>query len=685
MGRLTIGLGLLALVGCVGPSTQSQASWVSQGLVLDGGSPACPSNATTCVPISAPIEIDGGCTDARWVVLRRSETPACPGIAGGAGGVWESSQLFPASPQLPPGLAPFCLYEWKSTLNTPPNVAALNGLDAGSIRRDRDCAVVAGSGSLAVNEGWTELRQDFFEQTGRTAAGGNPAGVRIAVVDSAPRSVNLSLDRSGHGYAVAQMIEELACVGVGGGGCAHVVSSHLALPRLALNRVDLVHGGYFGFQSELAVALYQSVYDWRLAPGPDSRLVVNVSLGWEAMYGGEYAFADELAASVRAVHTAIEHASCWGAAIVVAAGNDSGGPDPAVGPLYPAAWERKPRPTALRCLQLEGLGYANGYALPIQPPAGTYAPLVHAVGGVQPNDVPLTNARVGGRPRLVAPGSHGVAMSNDGGPTSMMTGSSVSAAVVSGAVASAWGLRPTLTAPELMQQVHLSSVGLTGQADFCLNDACGTPATAVRRLNQCTLLRRVCASGGPRCPAVAPVCTARPAGSGPLPTLTQAQRDSIEASATMKVDAGSLGFELPPLPVCGRERIVSAIAGYRKSTCPDRQYDAPGKRPWSGPQPPTDPCPLCYLTPEKGTGRLTLNIDERFEGTLLRTPVLTVNQKILIPLPDMETLRGGDIVVIEPVELGTSDVEEATVSFLVLFDGVEYSMTSALLISDPLR
>lgn len=580
---------------------------------------------------------------------------------------------------MPPELRAFCVYEWLSA--AAPDLGALTAIDTSIIRRDRDCAVVAPNGSIAVNQGWPDLLASFHAQTGVSTANSSGTSVRVAVIDSAPLSstaAGSSVDQAGHGYSVSEIIRDVLCPG--DAGCPHVVATHLALPRETLKTTNYVRGGFYGFQSEVAAAVYEAVKAWQAA-GSENRLVLNLSLGWERRYGGEIGAAGVagLPAAVQAAYTALEFASCHGAAIVAAAGNDPGGPTPSSGPEFPAGWETKQQPNGVRCNALLGGAAVLPMPHPVVPPAGSYAPLVHAVAGVRGNDLALLSTRLQGRPRLVAPASHALAIGVDGGPTSVLTGTSVAAAVVSGIVASGWAHKPSETAPELLQRTYSSAVSLNTSAEFCLNGSC----PSIKRVNHCQLLQQLCAQGtAAACPTQA--CVPRPAFAGTTPGLTSAQRAVVASAATEHADAGLVGYELPPLPVCQRSRILSAVPLYRPTTCPDRQYETTASRPWSAPKPGDNPCPVCYITQTSPTGfQLTLAIDPEFPGILLETPVLTINRQTLIPLPQVGPLAPGAILIVHGIETGTPLVHSASIAFKAIYQNAEMSITSELLLSPP--
>ncbi|MBK7860105.1 MAG: S8/S53 family peptidase [Archangiaceae bacterium] len=677
--------------GCAVPPGSGAS--LAQALVLDAGPAACPSSASTCVPVSPPIAPSTACADERWVAVLPStpHAPACPSAATSAFGHWVPARLFPDVPGLPvpPGLQRYCLYQWQPLARHPPDLVALSAIDARVARRDRDCAVTSPSGSAAVAAAWPTLRADFQAQEGRVAVGGSPVPVRVAVVDSAPDGldpISTPADRAGHGQAVAELVRELGCSGPG--GCSLRIATHLALPRLSRTTVDPVSGGYLGFQSETAVALYGAVRDWQLANRPtltEARLVVNLSLGWEPPFGGDYNLPESLPAAVQAVRSAIVHADCWGAVVVAAAGNDPFGPDPVNGPLVPAAWEQKPAPTPAECAAEEGAGYAAGWpaSRPLFGGPGVYAPLVHAVGGLEPDDTRLYNVRPGGMPRLAAPGRHAVAEGVAGVPTAMLTGSSAAAAVTSGVAASIWALRPELSGPDLMALVHASAVGLGQPAQFCLGSTdggcplpVGSPARQVARVSQCAALLAACGSGGARCPP-APSCTVRPAGSGIAPSLPAQARADVEDGG-QHLDLGTGLYELAPLAECRRHRVLSTVPWYSSSVCPSRQHPAVSALPLSGPQPGSNPCPLCYVKPDGlGTYTVVLSLDDSFGRSFLGIPVVTVNDEIDVVLDGLK-MQAGAVYAFERVELGVAqdDVKSLTVAF-DLWDGQSSEVFSA--------
>jgi hypothetical protein len=523
-------------------------------------------------------------------------------------------------------------------------------------------------------------------------------------------------DRLGHGYAMGRIIRELGCP-EGSTACIAQVSNNLALPQVTPKVKDVVHGGYFGEQTRLAGAIHAAVSDWRsrnaasVPPGgsttPQPRLVVNLSLAWEGRYGGPYqpGQLELLPAPVQAVHAAITHAVCRGALVIAAAGNDPGGPDDVWGPGFPAGWESKPAPGPTECALLEGPGYPGPGAgsYPIFPPAGvnTYRPLVYAVGGVQGNDQKLASTRPGGRPRMVAPGAHAVASDVDstGGmvPTDVLSGTSVSTAVVSGIAATLWGYRPELSGPEIMGLVRQGSVDLGESADFCLGgDPCpwsdGDPRRSIGRVSLCHALEKACTGGLGRCPIAPPPCTPRDAYAAPLPQLDAAQMDEIDLKM-QTVDGSKLNVDLHPPLVCRQTALRAYSSGYDENACPFRQYYGIPLQPWTNPQPSKNPCTLCVVNfsgieTESPSATVYISIDSEFSTRMLYSPSLLLNGEYEINLTELlaregqtELSAGDEIKVTNiPLDANWLPITSAALTMQGEEAGVAYSTFSELLL-----
>ncbi|WP_164018021.1 S8/S53 family peptidase [Pyxidicoccus trucidator] len=731
-GILAVGVTACAPSGA-SPEEGGSPALTRGTFALDAGAPPCPMMGGTCVPVSPPIPQDAACPSNRWIAVLAEGIDSCPQGPSGQGGQWAGARLFEVSRgqwALPPGLAPFCSYDWQTPGGGLPSQQAVtllkSGLGARALRLDRDCQVVAPMGSSAtVKAAWQTLHTDFHAQTGQLAVlppGGTfqPAEVRVAIVDSAPHRYSdgeAVEDRLGHGHAMGRVVRELGCPD-GSPVCIAQVANHLALPQVTPNVRDLAHGGYFGEQTQLARAIHAAVTEWRghnageVPPGktatPQPRLVVNLSLAWDGRFGGAYSgdLVEQLPAPVRAVHAAITHAVCRGGLVIAAAGNDPGGPEPVFGAMYPADWEQKPAPALAQCEPFEGLGYSGTGAYPPLPPAGAtvYRPLVYAVGGVRGDDAPLASTRPGGRPRLAAPGAHALATDVDATgalvPTDILTGTSVSTAVVSGLVATLWGYRPELSGPELMERVRQASVSLGTPADFCLGGspcpwAVTDPRRVIRRVSLCEALVQACKGGPGRCPPSTqlPECTPRPAYGSPLPSLDEGAWASIESKLTRTIDGSTLDVELPPLAVCRQSTLRSNRWRYDETVCPFRQYYGIPLRPWTNPQPSKNPCICCWfradpLETPAPTAVLYISIDSEFSSRSLDSPTLILNDKHtvdlsgLLELAGQPTLAAGDEVKVTAIPLDPDwlPIKRAVLTLRGEELGVPYSTFDELLL-----
>jgi hypothetical protein len=139
-------------------------------------------------------------------------------------------------------------------------------------------------------------------------------------------------------------------------------------------------------------------------------------------------------------------------------------------------------------------------------------PLVYAVGGVTGEGAPLGNARPASMPRLLAPGENAALLNRaddrdtaGAQGTLPTTGSSVSAAVVSGLAALVWGVRPELGADEVMALVYANGLETGRPAELFRRLAPDGSKYAQRVASYCRTLVAACEDGVVRdgCPAPA--------------------------------------------------------------------------------------------------------------------------------------------------------------------------------------
>jgi hypothetical protein len=356
--------------------------------------------------------------------------------------------------------------------------------------------------------------------------------------------------------------------------------------------------------------------------------------------------------------------------------------------MLPGGWETRAALTAAQCQAIEDPTYSPGGTYPELPPAdaGVYQPLVYAVSGVRADDRPLLNSRAGGRARLAAPAAHALA-ADGAAPTDVLTGTSAGAAVTSAIAASVWGYRPQLTGPEVMDLVRRSGARLDVSADFCLGGRpCprGPVASEVVRVNLCEAVRLACAGGLENCPhgAQMPECAPRPAYQGELPALTAEQLNAVAARATRAYSAAAITYALAPPRVCRSAELWTTLPRYPATPCPRRQFYGTANRPWTGPQPSSNACPVCTIE-QRGAGNwsVTLSIDDEYTAAPLGSPVLRINDAYDIDLSGVGALGGGDVAVVDNLDLSTvGAIESAEISFRMASGGTSYSSASELIV-----
>ena len=613
------------------------------------------------------------CAAQAWV--GRTKQGVCPSGALGLQGRW----ALRADAALGGTASHLCRYGWSGESDAGPDAVALDQLSHSEQLNslEPDCEVVAPSAD-AIDVTWPALQQAFYEQTDRLETlpfgQARAAPVRVEIIDSAitRRAVDgePSIGQLAHGRAMGLIVRKLACPS-GGASCRAEVASTLALPLVATplgNLRDYENGGYFGSQFDLAIAIGQAVASWQ-STASDHRLVINLSLGWEPQFGGEYTDSpDELRGPVRAVWNAIARARCLGAAVVVAAGNRPAGPDGAEGLLYPAAWSLKMAPTAAMCQQQLGIeNVAEGYT--------ASQPLVFAVGGVEPNDADLSMARKYARTEILAPAAHAVVEDTQaGGPSVMQTGTSVAAAVTSAAAAVIWSYRPDLSANEVMDMVYEGGADVGRSADVCYGGgACDRTA---RRVSICGALKQACASGAGGCPSMLPACEQRPGGQSARPKLSGLTIDRV-VSAKGLAPLTNVGW-----PCNGR--LYTSPSASVENPCPASQLPSRPLQSAVGPQPGTPPvCPHCEYN--INSMELFIEIDEETDAEV-GSPVLAVvvsskedDVRYFDLSPTVSTVQAGEKTLVTDLDIGADDYESATIEFMV--DG-EFADRSPVISTD---
>jgi hypothetical protein len=455
---------------------------------------------------------------------------------------WTPAPLF-GSAGLPAPLARLCVYTWVGA--NAPSDAEVDALfdTSGASEMTEDVPVTLQSAPFSSQEAalFAGLRGALLAQVGDVSLMPSLTAqprVRIVVIDSAPDAPAHQIRRgaSRHGDTLAHLIEDLVCLPSqsprGLRACAAEVTTALALP------------GGTGTLSELARAIERAVVTWqsdrhRAPSSTPERLLLNLSLGWENAPG----IADCAAVPhrpeappARAVRGILTHAARAGALIVAAAGNDSGGPAPRTGLLCPALYQAVPGDAA-----------------------GTRS-LVVAVSGVDYRDHPLETARPLGITGIAALGLGGVAWDPADPVPPQLTGSSVATAVVSAVSALVWAYQPTWKPNEITEAVYNGGIDV-GKANACPIEL---GACRSHRTSTCGALNA--AGAALSCVPAAPQSSSSP----PLP-VEVAELEAAFASSSPH--NGSVSG--PPV------------------TTPRQAAPTLQLRPWVGPMPIAETCPVC--------------------------------------------------------------------------------------------
>lgn len=398
--------------------------------------------------------------------------------------------------------------------------------------------------------------------------------VRVAVLDSSPTGGAEVFDdnENGHGARVGRILEALACAA---GPCAFEVVSEQALPRLD----PRVSDGYpRGSLSELAVAVDRAV---SAAPEP-SRLVLNLSLGWDPQSGGK--FSDPVrsrAAALKLMLRALRVAACRGALVVAAMGPRPASPlaEPAAA-TFPAAWSTSTRPDALRCRD-----WLNPELVA---PVDDARPLLLAVDAVGPyqdpearDARPLATARFDATPTLHA---YGVFAEGDGAG---LIGSSAASAIVSGSVA--WILRYAEgESPDTTQVVRgLVRSGSRMGASVDVPLAASPNSSRAKLVTPCRAIEEHCTeSSCPRCPEPTEL---------PQLALREGKREVL-ASTKGRV-----------CPNDGRVTVFAPASVPLEDLCASKGSDVL-RHPWSRPSGTRPFCQRCAFRAERGARRVQVDL-----------------------------------------------------------------------------
>ena len=356
-----------------------------------------------------------------------------------------------------PGSRPFCVYEWSGQ-------DAPKMQDFSRIKATRECAIAAGMADAGAPPEDLSLYGQLFDRQVKALASSVPAKPPaaldknppvVAVLDASPWGVTKP-DVSGHGYAVSRVIGHLSCVGgANAPDCKDFVHPYVALPLVEGTGgwQPGPNGGFIGYFHDVFDAFKAALAD----RPTDGHLIINLSLGWDpvttALNGTEK---DQM-------RTLLELAYCQGVLVIAAAGN---GNTTSQAPVLPAALETEGKmPDKQRC-QTE-----FGVAKPKLPASG-YAPLIHSVGSVDLYDERLPTVRAWAHPRIAAYGMAVTVPGPNGEYFPPLSGTSMSAAAVSGIAADVWRRNSGLDAAQVMTAVFKGGVELEKKNKASRTESC---------------------------------------------------------------------------------------------------------------------------------------------------------------------------------------------------------------------
>ncbi len=573
-------------------------------LLLTSTAFACAAEAEIESPGSATrddVVIPGGgapadsydevCDPSNQVVVFNASS-SCDDFAGGA---WEGERIFAGGGvSAPSGLAGYCRYTFNGAATEDDVEDLTDELTAFGANYEIgvDCRSVQPQSSAISDEVGDELDANFAWLSGRitpqqiaNATLLAPAEIHTAIVDTYPSNPDTTeLPHSTHGPVVASIIESFLCPT--GAGCTHQVRNYLGLPRTN-EGLDLSRGGQVGLQSDLARGIYHAlVADHELG---SEHLVINLSVAWEAELFGGMGLTD-MDPAARSVYDVLRTARCRGALIIAAAGNDSG-LSCSGEPMAPARWEDIPAPDSAGCGQL---GIGNAYV-----DGASFAPLVHAVGGLLGPNTQMSTSREEGMPRLAAASSHAVAQPREGLPDLVVrTGTSIGTAVTSAAASLVWSYDPDLSPSSVMQILYQSGQPVGSlTADF----GPGGATTGVRRVDACAAVKATI-------PGLPPTM--------PCPSTVYYTVDEVATEVEGAVTYSPIVSNDPGVPctdVCENSYTFYPVEDSARD-CATVEPD-----PWrwlTAPQPTRAGCDDCVLTTETSTnqGTALLTISDDFEG-----------------------------------------------------------------------
>jgi hypothetical protein len=580
-----------ATSGCAGPSPEAPLEPPEREAP---GAAATAGVTKNTVNTDPPIPFASGQLTTRWIGLLASSTDNCPIADAG----FSTGTLF--SPGAPAALKVYCLYE-SDLAGTP---AFLNGVPAG-FAMEPDLQVVGAAGLSDVMDGPYEALTTQQIQVVPPQSAGGGGKPRLTLIDTTPTFAHADSpwDQMGyndHGYVLANIARKYSCDN--DGDCVADIHTRLGLHLQMDGSGNIVpnvtDGGDFGSIAFVAKAVRDEVADW----SGDNPLILNLSIGWDPDWGGALTSMSTWPLSVRAMYDALEDAACRGVMITVASGNRLGGPPPDDLPLYPAGWGTAQLTVPTCTTQLGAAGSVRIL---------TGDPLLYPVGGVDAYGERLVLSRSNSHPKLVAYGNHAVVRDSSSNPTTILTGTSVSAVVASIAAAAVWDNRTGARPAQVASMLYNSGApAIQDVAPYWCPTGCGK----AKFIDVCQAVKWVCDAtspgyGGTPCArtAISVACdTAAPLiPSPPLAEILTLATTTPDYTMTV---SPATNFH----SVCGGGTIelFNETNNLAINPCPYDQYHSVRAEPWLHPQPFQEECPACYLS--AGTGKIWLELDPDF-------------------------------------------------------------------------
>jgi len=595
------------------------------------------------------IDITNGCSNSNWVAIKTKTSQSCPKAEN-----WSVRSLFKENTTIRNlSLENYCTYtEIKTTIDrnqkVPEELKKL--IEQGLIENNpqKDCFVITSLASTIAPDVTSTLHKQLMVQSGKIdlpPIKNELYPVRMAILDTLPTreySPSNAPTRSSHGVSLATIAENLLCDDSSDSCYAHL-TSRLALAYSSDKRDkdysvyrDDIRGGFFGSLTDLASAIRNETIAWK-SYEPRSRLVLNLSLGWNSLiWSGAGTQPETYLAGVKGVYSAIEDAVCHGALVIAAAGNKGNSKVEDQHPMLPAAWQDIPSPSDKRCnylldKQFEG---NNGKGS-----------MVYGVSAIDSVGRSLTNTRSNAKSRFSAYGDHAIVETSGALNNTVLTGSSVSTLLVSSIASMVWAHRPELTSSEIMELIYKSGDNLGIPADFYGN-ASGTDIL-MHRASMCSALKYA--------------CNGLPCGNS-INQCPWNQYFSNLNSTSLVTTSADQSYLLSDIASC------SPVAD---PTCKLNQQDSLTISPWIIPQPDSTVCPNCSNI--QANQSLMIQTSSSYSGVVTEASLIIGEDIYQIP-----PFVLGDKIAIKNFPLDGS-VSPVYLSFLI--DG-DYRETVPLLISE---